>query len=505
MSKVIFFIRVSSDKQNTELQYPSLQLMSQRDGVSNDDIIVIEESGESASKLTYEERKTIQDAIDAIETQDVTCIYAYEISRLARRTDTLHRFVKFCEERGVNIKTYVDGFVLLDENKKINIQASWLLSIMGVAAENESRMLKERVVRDIKMRVESGRAVGHVPFGYKRDRLGHIEIDEEKANIVRLIYTTYAKGDLGLKRLGYYLEDRGIKLSKHTLQNILSTPAYFGGKGLYSKYENIIYPRIVDEHTEQIVKSMKGKTLSEYKKKKTKQTHLGHRLLICPECGHTLVQNGQTNGGVYMCLHHQNNTCNFNKAILVKNVDNIIKKVVIERELMYLLTTGDEHRRKQERLLEDYKLQLNTKEKKLSTSDKKIERVQEIYIETGNKELYNKSIARINKETESLRKEVRSLVSTIRRLEDSIDKTLTQKERFFKGNDYSLGNVEDMNYLSDLTKKHILKVLLKVDENTLFFEVYLNENTKPYIFKHTKYKQSVLRWDEEEQNWIKLE
>lgn len=96
-------------------------------------------------------------------------------------------------------------------------------------------------------------------------------------------------------------------------------------------------------------------------------------------------------------------------------------------------------------------------------------------------------------------------MSTIRRLEDSMDKTLTQKERFFKGGDYSLGNVEDMNYLSDLAQKHILKVLLKVDGNTLFFEVYLNENTKPYIFKHTKYKQSVFQWVEDEENWIKLE
>ena len=81
--KAILLVRVSTQKQDFDAQEKELYNMALSDGYADNDIIPICEK-ESGIKLSEEERNGLNRMKEVIAEGGVTCVYAWEISRIAR-------------------------------------------------------------------------------------------------------------------------------------------------------------------------------------------------------------------------------------------------------------------------------------------------------------------------------------------------------------------------------------------------------------------------------------
>ncbi|MBR3085809.1 MAG: recombinase family protein [Kiritimatiellae bacterium] len=86
-----------------------------------------------------------------------------EISRIARRLVLVLEVIKACSEKGVKIYTVKDRYVLED-----TIQSKVLITVMGLAAEIERDLLRQRTREGLKRAVANGKTLGR-PRGAKTD------------------------------------------------------------------------------------------------------------------------------------------------------------------------------------------------------------------------------------------------------------------------------------------------------------------------------------------------
>lgn len=83
--KAILLVRVSTDRQEFDEQERIIYNQAIKDGYNDCDIMPIKEK-ESGIKLSEEERQGLNRMKEAIESdKEINCVYAWEISRIARR------------------------------------------------------------------------------------------------------------------------------------------------------------------------------------------------------------------------------------------------------------------------------------------------------------------------------------------------------------------------------------------------------------------------------------
>ena len=137
--KAIIFSRVSTMIQDLEQQETTLYQAAKADGFKDEDIITISEH-ESAVKNDISERLGISKAKEAIKNQKVKVIYAFELSRIARRLDVFYEFRKFLIENRVQLKILNPKVQLLTEEGDIDENFSLVFSIFASLAEQEARL-----------------------------------------------------------------------------------------------------------------------------------------------------------------------------------------------------------------------------------------------------------------------------------------------------------------------------------------------------------------------------
>ncbi len=84
-----------------------------------------------------------------------------EISRIARRLVLVLEVIKECTEKGVSIYTVKDRYTLED-----TIQSKVLVTVMGLAAEIERDLLRQRTKEGLRIALEKGKTLGR-PKGRK--------------------------------------------------------------------------------------------------------------------------------------------------------------------------------------------------------------------------------------------------------------------------------------------------------------------------------------------------
>ncbi len=83
---------------------------------------------------------------------------------------------------------------------------------MSSIAQDEIRKLSERIRFGYKRSVERGIVPGNNNFYGCRKNKGKLEIVPEEAELIRLIFNEYSKGEMGASRLGQYLyKEHNIK------------------------------------------------------------------------------------------------------------------------------------------------------------------------------------------------------------------------------------------------------------------------------------------------------
>lgn len=160
----------------------------------------------------------------------IDLILTKEISRFSRNTVDSIKYTEYLLKNGVIV------YFLSDNLNTIQEDAEFRLTIMSSLAQDEVRKLSERVKFGINRMIKEGKLIGGNLTGYFKKN-GRYEINPKEAPIIEYLFTTYASGNIGLKKIGEelarqgYLNSKGQPYSQTTLAKFLTNPRY---KGYYT-------------------------------------------------------------------------------------------------------------------------------------------------------------------------------------------------------------------------------------------------------------------------------
>ena len=384
MGKAILLVRVSTERQQFDEQERQLYQMAIDDGFKDSEIIPIAEK-ESGIKLKEEERKGLNRMKEEIEKGDVSVVYAWEISRIARKKKIIFSITELLQEKGIQLIIREPYIKLLNPDGSINDAAETILTLFAQMAESEMRNKQSRWSRTRRANALEGKWNGGTKpmYGYRIDENNYFQINEEEANVVRLVYDIYVNTDLGQGRLRKELLSRGIKLSEDRIRRILSRIAYTGEpyvgkvwdkeKNAYKDGNTIILPPIIDKETYE--KAMAKKDVINGKAVRRDSFYFAKNLMKCPHCGHAYV--GYRLLKVYECIAYKHDNkdiekCNNSNTININVLDTILWHDAKNEYAAFLAGEKEES-------LSETKERINVIEEKLNVCLSKVESIQQRY------------------------------------------------------------------------------------------------------------------------------
>ena len=139
MGKCILLVRVSTERQSFDAQEQELFQLALSDGYAESDIIPICEK-ESGIKLREEERKGLNAMKELIKSDStIDCVYAWEISRIARKKKILFSILEYLTDRKIQLIIKDPYLKLLLPNGEIDQNAEMVFTLFAQMAESEMR------------------------------------------------------------------------------------------------------------------------------------------------------------------------------------------------------------------------------------------------------------------------------------------------------------------------------------------------------------------------------
>ena len=182
------------------------------------------------SGTTIKGRKRLNALISACRRGKVDMVLIKSAHRFARNTVDALETIRMLRRWKVDIYFEADDIHTLYENSE------FMLTLICARAQDES----ESKSADIKWGIQKSfadpdsRYYQRVCYGYKHDETGRLIIDEEKAEIIRMIFQLSGEG-ASLSQIAQKLQERGTPSprgkavwSKETLRKILHNEKYRG-------------------------------------------------------------------------------------------------------------------------------------------------------------------------------------------------------------------------------------------------------------------------------------
>lgn len=247
MNKCILLSRVSTQQQTLEQQTNELLRFAKSHGYNKENIIIIEDK-ESAIKLDEEHRKGLIKMKERIAADStINCVICYEISRISRQQTILFSIRDYLKERKIQLIILKPYMELLDDKGEITPTANIAFSLFSTISENEMMLKTERLQRGRRQKKSEGKyGGGKILLGYKIGEDEKIMVDEEKAKIIKKIFSMYEEGYSG-GTIAREMLDRGWIDSKNTsaalilINRTLRNERYIGiNDGYDTQYPPII-------------------------------------------------------------------------------------------------------------------------------------------------------------------------------------------------------------------------------------------------------------------------
>lgn len=143
------YIRVSTDKQDTENQKLGINEKALKLGLTIEDWI----SDDGISGTKEPEERKLGKLLEKIKENDI--IIVSELSRLGRKLFMIMRILEHCMKIGAKVYTVKEGYELGD-----NIQSKVMAFAFGLSAEIERNMISERTTEALKQRRALGVILG---------------------------------------------------------------------------------------------------------------------------------------------------------------------------------------------------------------------------------------------------------------------------------------------------------------------------------------------------------
>ena len=186
---------------------------------------------------------------ELLETGEYDCVFAWEISRIARRKKILFSILEYLTTKGIQLIIKEPRIRLLKDDKTIDEGAETIFTLYAQLAESEMRNKIARFSRAKKEGFNKGKYMGgqNNNLGIKFPKNGYWQIDEEGSKLVRLVFDMYISGEYSLTELGKELKSRGyfknlsVTNVKAEMYGLLKNPIYRG-----IRTSNNIYPQIIE-------------------------------------------------------------------------------------------------------------------------------------------------------------------------------------------------------------------------------------------------------------------
>ncbi len=198
------------------------------------------EKGVSGFKVSAKERDKVQEIQQAAIEGKFDILLVFMFDRLGRRDDETPFVVEWFVRNGIEVWSAMEGQQRFDNHvdKLLNYIRYW-------QASGESIKTSVRVKTRLEQLTQEGMFTGGaVPYGYrleKRGRLnkknrevGDLVVDENAAQIIRLIFNKYVNEGYGAQRLSRYLSENDIyredgrNFPNTSINRIIKNPIYTG-------------------------------------------------------------------------------------------------------------------------------------------------------------------------------------------------------------------------------------------------------------------------------------
>lgn len=319
------YVRVSTKMQVENGESIEAQLYDLRQYAKRENLRILHEyidDGYSGKNITG--RPHFQEMIEEIKSGvHVDYVLVFKLSRFGRNAADALSSLQFMQDYGTNLVCVKDG---------INSEAQMgkmMIAFMSAFAEMERENILVQTMAGREQKAREGKwNGGQAPFGYRlvKDEKGkgHLEIDEDEAEIVRIIFREYTKNGKGVHAIaswlntqGYRKKIRGNSKYEHfapgTVKNIIRNPVYAGKiafgrrrttpvKGERNVYHMVkqdnfdIYEgehdAIIDEATWDAAQKRLAEDSHPFPEAKPDgHTHLLTGMLVCPVCERNMIAN----------------------------------------------------------------------------------------------------------------------------------------------------------------------------------------------------------------------
>ena len=302
----------------------------------------------------------------------VSFVLVFKLSRFGRNAADVLSMLQVMQDFGVNLICVEDG---IDSSKDAG---KLMISVLSAVAEIERENIRVQTMEGRIQKAREGKwNGGFAPYGYQLID-GKLQINEEEAEAIRVIFDQYVNTDIGANGVAKYLENHGIhKIQRqngknplfdaHLVRLILKNPVYcgkiaygrrktekvHGTRNEYHLVEQDNYILVDGQHDaiieEDVWQAAQVKLISQAKKYehvnrgKDTKTHLLSGIVKCPICGAGMYGNKsikrKKDGTKYKdfyyygCKHRtmtRGHKCDYKKQIREELIDDAVAEVIVK-------------------------------------------------------------------------------------------------------------------------------------------------------------------------------
>lgn len=371
--KVYTYTRVSTAMQidGYSLDAQKARMKSFADYNSYEIVGEYEDAGKSGKSI--EGRLQFSQMMDDIKSgkDGVSYVLVFKLSRFGRNAADVLSTLQVMQDFGVNLICVEDG---IDSSKDAG---KLMISVLSAVAEIERENIRVQTMEGRIQKAREGKwNGGFAPYGYKLVN-GCLEINEEEAEAIRVIFEQYVDTNTGANGISKYLEDHGIhKIIRQNgktplfdaalIRKILRNPVYCGKIAYGRRKTEKIHGTRNDYHlveqdnylltdgihkpivSEELWQSAQVKLLAQSKKYervngKDIKVHLLSGIVKCPVCGAGMYGNKSVKHKkdgtkykdfyYYGCKHRNMNRgykCDYKKQINEELLDNSVSEIIIK-------------------------------------------------------------------------------------------------------------------------------------------------------------------------------
>ena len=370
--KVYTYTRVSTAMQTDSYSLDAQKARMKAFADFNDYEIVgtYEDAGKSGKSI--EGRLEFNRMMEDIKSgkDGVSFVLVFKLSRFGRNAADVLSTLQVMQDFGVNLICVEDGIDSSKDTGKL------MISVLSAVAEIERENIRVQTMEGRIQKAREGKwNGGFAPYGYQLID-GKLQINEEEAEAIRVIFDQYVHTDIGANGVAKYLENHGIhKIQRqngknplfdaHLVRLILKNPVYcgkiaygrrktekvHGTRNDYHLVEQDNYILVDGQHDaiieEDVWQAAQVKLISQAKKYehvnrgKDTKTHLLSGIVRCPVCGAGMYGNKsikrKKDGTKYKdfyyygCKHRtmtRGHKCDYKKQIREELLDDAVAEVI---------------------------------------------------------------------------------------------------------------------------------------------------------------------------------